>query len=1040
MSLDQKDKYYSEKVWTRDDGQIDGYVFKGKRSFEPALNGLKSIMEKGKINEIENIEFKALDSQIRGAGLEIVVQLKANKTRGVAILKVYGPKDDAKKENSVTVTKSKESDSKYVVILAEKVVKPLMNGYLSGEIEIPENHQNTLKSVSKRMKNFKCNFCEKTCKSSAGLKGHITKKHLNFKQKENQNVTEPEKDGEVFRNKRKKEEINEVVESLLSNVINELENKDEDVTHEESQNEEKKYTKICNVCDFYVESNRNYISVQKILKHKDSCGLGVKCIQCDLKYKDHHKMKRHLRDTHGMLTSSTSPPLKKKKNKINNDSFTQEDIIDLSESIEEMEIDCDEKDIFNERSRMMDEKVIAKQKKNDEEIEKFISMKKKLSDNRKKPLEKISVKRAKQPKQENKPKTNKKCQKNLFNNLKEVPENCKSLVNEGDMIYVVPGDGACGANSAAAHLFQDEVYGPRLRKKINCFFAKHFYKKYQFKTACSPESPFRRQIKNEMIEFTDPEQLIEYLKTSDEAMYMWVDSEDLGVIADMFQIRIKIITTNGANDESPTVNWILPDEALAEDAEIKDVELEDMVLIHENDIHFNLVVGKNSVLATLGSLSYRNNIAPLIDISQRVEKEEDKEEKEDQKINEIEKKTLENQIEDLKVENTKLKQKLKQQEVQKHIKEQHSKEKITCDECDFQITTMLQLDAHKKSAHVTSKDDKSCSKECKERLQTIEKEYLKCETELRNITEENEKNKIEIKDLRKIIDLRQEVKKLEQKNDKEDVLFLNDLKNKGYGKSNPQSKSVPRSSIKKSDNNQMKLKCKKCNYMASGESHLKNHMKLIHSSNNDELNHEQNKSREEEFNCMKCAYQGNSHFQLQKHINLKHTNDENAVVTAEHIKCRICGEDFEEKANLMIHRKIKHKNFVARCKNYEERNCSYTSESCWWIHETKNSMSEGIQCYVCSKTFNTKAEMMRHRKKYHPNIVKLCEKFLHNRCPFQEDFCWFFHNQLKTDCKNKEKDIIEEMDTMENEKTSDFQLEMKKVKPPLNQMKTNTKN
>ena len=139
MSLDQKDKYYSEKVWTRDDGQIDGYVFKGKRSFEPALNGLKSIMEKGKINEIENIEFKALDSQIRGAGHEIVVELKANNTRGVAILKVYGPKEDNKKENSITVTKSKDSDSKYIGILAEKVIKPLMNGYLSGKIEIPDS-------------------------------------------------------------------------------------------------------------------------------------------------------------------------------------------------------------------------------------------------------------------------------------------------------------------------------------------------------------------------------------------------------------------------------------------------------------------------------------------------------------------------------------------------------------------------------------------------------------------------------------------------------------------------------------------------------------------------------------------------------------------------------------------------------------------------------------------------------------------------------------------------------------------------------------
>ena len=82
---------YSEKLWTRDDGQIDGYSFRGKRSFGKALEGLKSIMVKGEQKEIEDVKYKALDKRIQGAGLEIIIEVQANNSRGVAILKVYGP-------------------------------------------------------------------------------------------------------------------------------------------------------------------------------------------------------------------------------------------------------------------------------------------------------------------------------------------------------------------------------------------------------------------------------------------------------------------------------------------------------------------------------------------------------------------------------------------------------------------------------------------------------------------------------------------------------------------------------------------------------------------------------------------------------------------------------------------------------------------------------------------------------------------------------------------------------------------------------------
>ena len=38
-----------------------------------------------------------------------------------------------------------------------------------------------------------------------------------------------------------------------------------------------------------------------------------------------------------------------------------------------------------------------------------------------------------------------------------------------------------------------------------------------------------------------------------------------------------------------------------------------MVLLHEEDIHFNLIISKDSDFALIGSLSYRHNIGPLIE-------------------------------------------------------------------------------------------------------------------------------------------------------------------------------------------------------------------------------------------------------------------------------------------------------------------------------------------------------------------------------------------------------------------------------------------
>ena len=92
---------------------------------------------------------------------------------------------------------------------------------------------------------------------------------------------------------------------------------------------------------------------------------------------------------------------------------------------------------------------------------------------------------------------------------------------------------------------------------------------------------------------------------------MWSDSEDLVVISDMYQVKIKIITSKGISDKNPSVNWIFPDREMERFAELKNVKQNDMVLLHDHDSHFNLIISKDSELIK-GSLSYRFNVGPLI--------------------------------------------------------------------------------------------------------------------------------------------------------------------------------------------------------------------------------------------------------------------------------------------------------------------------------------------------------------------------------------------------------------------------------------------
>ena len=201
------------------------------------------------------------------------------------------------------------------------------------------------------------------------------------------------------------------------------------------------------------------------------------------------------------------------------------------------------------------------------------------------------------------------------------------------------------------------------------------------------------------------------------------------------------------------------------------------------------------------------------------------------------------------------------------------------------------------------------------------------------------------------------------------------------------------------------ISCDVCNFQCESKAKLIVHINLTHPK----------QKMEEDFNCDKCAFQGTTQLQLNKHLNLKHLFTEQKK---EVIKCRHCDQQFSETWNLMNHRKLKHIETVAYCKNSLEGKCTFTHEMCWWTHNgNQHSKEEEIECFICNNTFETKSSMMRHRKISHPSVIRQCNNFVRNMCKFQNSSCWFRHVEQTMETNENgsraAKENPEEMETNE---------------------------
>ena len=125
----------------------------------------------------------------------------------------------------------------------------------------------SISTKGKRITLFKCPHCDVTSHSSPGLKGHITKKHTQFKQ------TKTDARGlnsvrNTLKETVKKNEVLDLVDYLLSEFI-EISDDDECMKNNkincleeandiDEANKGKTYSNQCDRCDFVVEGTKKY--------------------------------------------------------------------------------------------------------------------------------------------------------------------------------------------------------------------------------------------------------------------------------------------------------------------------------------------------------------------------------------------------------------------------------------------------------------------------------------------------------------------------------------------------------------------------------------------------------------------------------------------------------------------------------------------------------------------------------------------------------------------------------------------------------------
>ena len=505
------------------------------------------------------------------------------------------------------------------------------------------------------------------------------------------------------------------------------------------------------------------------------------------------------------------------------------------------------------------------------------------------------------------------------------------------------GDGACGAHCVASNFYHDETLGHYVRRNVNDHIV-DFWPFYE---------PFVK--------------------------FPWMDHHDLQAVSNMYQVPVHILTT-GVGMVEPKARWthLEPDIRL-ESFRSKLGELPELWILHSDNIHFDLLIRKDSKLAKEGSINQRqskNEDSDNIPIDREEEEESDSSlnDKKEEEIdltednNDQKKRPQSNQKEE-EVTNSREENSGKDPQNDKNEREEINlaeegsakKNEITAggkeeEEADltkgpgymgwevdeenkkpqnkqkFQSKleelkiyydqlksdfNELKEEFHNVSKKLEDKSDMKNIAKLHKEMKSLKTEYKECIDALRKETHERTKAETTTKVLKDIINSQEKI--LENKKEMNDSDSCEEMEvDESMGVWINQQK---RKSIKISKRSNKCHSCKVC--------------KVAFQDKNELLRHEQTHRQNIVYGCKKCA------------------------------------NYFEEKDELTEHEKTHSEDLHSNVENCEK---SCKDQSKLNNHEGVHSQNISYMCDKCEKSFNDESDLENHAEVHNQNVPYKCDK------------------------------------------------------------------
>ena len=862
-----------------------GVTFKGDTEEYIAAHTLIFDMfnQKGAQYLVNGVEIRILDN---AENKPIKVDVKHGKGQsGKVNNKMY----KVNKLGFATMMISKTSDSKmnHVKILSFNVCRYLLGGIIDGEINKKDIENMKIEPKSSRMQlnSLYCDFCAKEFKTENGLSIHISNKHKSIEQKSELYLSEP-------------------MEIEIQNTK-------------------------CTVCGKIFEGNENenlHLCHNKVWRNK--------CSDCEYKADSSFELKRHKRDEHGFWTRTISPQQKKRKQIPVND----------GEKMDTNDLLDDEQVQLLERTKKQDEKVRNREKRLEEE-EKLFKEKVRQENERKKKEEKEAkefekkTKSLKKTRAKNKERSLKKkrstelSQENIVYSsfvmkpwLKPLPKNCKNVVGENFVLFPVKGDGACGPNSAAAWIHHDPSLGPFLARNININLVKNWE---HYKDTIT--FPFRREVGNgKSVNFENENELFDFLIKDPESAYMWRGHEDFLAVASAYQIKITVITIRSEDDPNPTVNIIEPNPALALKSDITKGVVPDMILLHRENVHYDLIIPTNNRLAIEGGLDMQRQEA-----SKNINNAENQNKKKAPEIDTTKALTekiifLEKECEKLKLENANL---IKQ--LNKHTENHDVKSKSISESNQDEELFVLKRNKSIGYRRISPQVQSEVSRESTEYTCSL------CGKTLEN---------------QKLLDAHKQshidpVKYPCSECEKE---FIKQVQLDMHMKFNHSKLPATK----------QQYNCDECPFQGASSLELKKHVRIT--------SHKPSAYTE---TCYTCKNEFPSYYDLMNHRTAEHPSQKecryflkgtciwdekcwykHTIIAEANLEqlfphtCQECEMSFKTQSEIVKHMKAHHRNSVPKCRDFTQGNCDLEEKSCSFLHEEQNmEVDQGFH-YVREKT------------------------------------------------------------------------------------------